>query len=110
MKLVILLVLAAALCGCSDTVIWRERQIPVTAEEREAIATLEKEILANASQLKAVGGDDQDWEDVIIEAHNAATKTACPVRLWEYVIPFFGPDYYTGRYESFSPIEAREAK
>jgi hypothetical protein len=113
--IVIVLIIIGLLAAdrCSERVMWRERQVPISQAEREAVAKLETQILANASQLKVVGGDDQDWEDVVIEAHRAAMETAIPIRLFEFRIEagMFQTIHdgdYTGRYKDFTNDRYKE--
>lgn len=72
---------AFILTGCGPQIWWQERHTPTTDAERKAVAEQEEKILAATPTTLA--GHDQDWDDAIKAAHDAACKTQCRVTLWE---------------------------
>jgi len=77
----LILLCALALCGCEDKLEWLVEQRPETSAERDACAKLEVELMAKFPQ--SVAGHDQDYDDAIIEARNAAVLTVCRRRRYE---------------------------
>lgn len=66
--------------GCGTN--WKVEKHPETDKERDSVAKHEKEILSKIPST--LSGHDQDWDDVIIAAHNIAVQTYCKDRLYEY--------------------------
>lgn len=86
------------LCGCDKLSgpVWIERQVPITEEQRRAMAA---HVECVASCLpSSVSGDDQDLEDVIHAAQSGAARIFCPITYWERA-PLSGGNWeYTGRW------------
>lgn len=104
----LILILAASflLCGCDNSPTpnqWRVDNIVVTDAERESIAKMQVEILVNVPQT--VSGSDQDWEDVVIEASEAAHRACAVNRLWEYEYRGGGNWAKTGRFKPLTEAE-----
>jgi len=91
------LAIAAAsilLASCDDIrTTWIERQIPTTDKERQAVAQHVEAIIPSMLP-ESLGGDDQDLEDIINEAHNEARKSFCRPTIWE-----LNGNHYTGRWK-----------
>lgn len=82
-----LIVLGTSLfVGCEPR--WVERQVPTTDTERALVAQMEMRILENVPGT--LSGNDQDWDDVVKEAHLTAEKTICKITYWEYSGGFTG--------------------
>jgi hypothetical protein len=86
-------------CGAYDP-IWSLRHVPTTDIERERVAEEAQRILSATPQ--SLAGHDQDWDDAIEAAQNAATKTWCRATLWEYASTF-GTWRETGRWRYADP-------
>jgi uncharacterized lipoprotein YajG len=93
MKKLFCIIALIMLTGCSNY--WTLEYIPVTEEERQAVAKLELEILATV-KVQSLAGHDQDWDDTIQMAHREACKTMVKPRLWEHSE---GNYLYTGKYK-----------
>lgn len=78
MKYSLLLLL---LCACDRSPVWIERHIPITEEQRKAVAD-HVECIA-ASLPSSLSGDDQDLEDVINAAYAGGMQVLCPTTYWE---------------------------
>ena len=94
-KCLIIVVACMALASCSC---WQERWLPETPEERKAVAELEAKLIGQVPGT--ISGHDQDWDDVIVRAHQVACKTVCRMRLYE-MNGFTGE--YTGRVREVRP-------
>ena len=80
MKRLLLVCSVMLLCiGCTK---WVPDQKPETQEERECVERVQGDILSHTPLT--LSGDDQDWDDAIVQAHNVAAKTCCKTRLYEF--------------------------
>ena len=94
------------LVGCSNAV-WKERSVPTTDAERQAIAQHVERVLDTPYVMS---GDDQDWEDVVDSTYREATILFVRKTYWEwYSAGMF--DYkatgYTGRWRYADETETK---
>jgi len=94
LKLIAIAAVAALTASCVEIrFTWVERQIPTTDKERQAVAQHVEAIIPSMLP-EQLGGDDQDLEEIIIEAHNEARKSFCRPTIWEW-----NGNHYTGRWK-----------
>lgn len=91
-------VFLALLCGCDRTA-WIERRIPTTDAERKMVKEHVEAIIPDILP-ETLSGDDQDLEDIVIEAHTEARNSFCRPTLWEWK-----NDEYTGRWKYSEEIK-----
>lgn len=95
MKYILPLLLLLA-CGCNPVApIWVERHVPITDDQRLAMAA-HVECIAG-SLPSTVSGDDQDLEDLLESAYAGAARIFCPITYWERA-PSGGSWEFTGRW------------
>ncbi len=82
--------LALLLSGCGRNGIepahqWHERFVPTTDAERAAVAAMTEKIMS--ATPRSLSGHDQDWDDAIKAANDAALTSCCRPTMWEYANP-----------------------
>ena len=82
MKTILFLCLALAFAGCGpERTWWVVDYVPMTEAERKAVADEQSRILSGTPHV--LSGHDQDWDDAIKAAHEAAIHSCCEPRLFE---------------------------
>jgi formate dehydrogenase assembly factor FdhD len=93
-----LLVFCLFLAGCGTYNV--TEHIPQTQEERDCVIKVEQELMSRVP--KTLSGHDQDWDDAIKAAHNAALNTCVQPVLVEY--KSFGNEP-TGKIKKYSKAQ-----
>ncbi len=73
--------------GCTESH-WSPHRKIETKEERACVMKEERTLLRNVP--RTLSGHDQDWDDAIKAAHEAAIDTCCATRLYEWESGFNG--------------------
>jgi len=79
MKIVYMILVAYIFIGCDDY--YEFKKEPFTKQEMIAIQAHEKELLKNYVP-NSLSGDDQDWEDLIEEAHQNAVESCAENKVY----------------------------
>ena len=67
--------------GCNSSN-WHPQRKVETESERKCVMQEERALLRNVP--RTLSGHDQDWDDAIKAAHEAAIQTCCATRIYEY--------------------------
>lgn len=82
MNKIVLIFSVLLLSGCERPPRWEMHRECMTSEDKDKAAEMTKVFLA--STPKAIGGEDQDWDDAINAAAYRAEGIVCPMVMFEY--------------------------
>lgn len=103
----VMLVIICLTSGCADRIYWHERREPTTEAEGKAVAEHVEKVMSHTKLH--LSGNDQDWDDVIAQAHKSAKETICRPTMWEWKVEGFprGGYGWTGRWKYSEQLQIK---